>query len=166
MAPYGEARTTPMSVLWSIRTLTDRLKICLTGRRFPVCLGMSDLWDSYVCCHSFFRRHDVGLQIVGQPARDLCRHFVQRWNLLIRTKNHKRRMPFLLPAADFTGKELQDLKLQGTCEVQICRSVGPWSMGTSTKIEHSIQNAYCKCKSAMWQSLKLHIVTINSHRNF
>ncbi|KAL0243438.1 hypothetical protein I308_105404 [Cryptococcus tetragattii IND107] len=88
--------------------------------------------------------HDVGLQIVGQPARDLCRHFVQRWNLLIRTKNHKRRMPFLLPAADFTGRELQDLKLQGTCEVQICRSVGPWSMGTSTKIEHSIQNAYCK----------------------
>nr|AAN75609.2 SPO14 [Cryptococcus neoformans var. neoformans] len=88
--------------------------------------------------------HDVGLQIVGQPSRDLCRHFVQRWNLLIRTKNHKRRMPFLLPAADFTERELQDLKLQGTCEVQICRSVGPWSMGTSTKIEHSIQNAYCK----------------------
>ncbi|WWC88903.1 uncharacterized protein L201_003818 [Kwoniella dendrophila CBS 6074] len=88
--------------------------------------------------------HDVGLQIIGQPARDLCRHFVQRWNLLIRTKNHKRRMPFLLPAADFTERELQDLKLQGTCEVQICRSVGPWSMGTLTKIEHSIQNAYVK----------------------
>jgi phospholipase D1/2 len=31
-------------------------------------------------------RHDVGMQIVGQPARDICRHFVQRWNLLIRTK--------------------------------------------------------------------------------
>ncbi|WVR06183.1 hypothetical protein IAU60_003213 [Kwoniella sp. DSM 27419] len=88
--------------------------------------------------------HDVGLQIVGQPARDLCRHFVQRWNLLIRTKNHKMRMPFLLPAADFTDRELHDLKLQGTCEVQICRSVGPWSMGTLTKIEHSIQNAYVK----------------------
>ncbi|ODN95881.1 phospholipase D [Cryptococcus wingfieldii CBS 7118] len=88
--------------------------------------------------------HDTALQIVGQPARDLCRHFVQRWNLLIRTKNHTRRMPFLLPPADFTDRELQDLKLQGTCEVQICRSVGPWSMGTQTKIEHSIQNAYCK----------------------
>jgi phospholipase D1/2 len=24
-------------------------------------------------------RHDVGMQVVGQPARDLCRHFVQRW---------------------------------------------------------------------------------------
>ena len=23
-------------------------------------------------------RHDVGMQVVGQPARDLCRHFVQR----------------------------------------------------------------------------------------
>jgi phospholipase D1/2 len=23
-------------------------------------------------------RHDVGLQVVGQPARDLARHFVQR----------------------------------------------------------------------------------------
>ena len=30
--------------------------------------------------------HDVGLQMVGQPARDLCRHFIQRWNLLLRTK--------------------------------------------------------------------------------
>jgi phospholipase D1/2 len=55
-------------------------------------------------------------------------------------------MPFLLPAADFTERELLDLKLQGTCEVQICRSVGPWSMGTLTKIEHSIQNAYVKCE--------------------
>lgn len=62
-------------------------------------------------------------------------------------QNHKRRLPFLIPAADFTERELQDLGLQGTCEVQICRSVGPWSMGTLTKIEHSIQNAYVKCES-------------------
>ncbi|GMK58130.1 hypothetical protein CspeluHIS016_0501620 [Cutaneotrichosporon spelunceum] len=88
--------------------------------------------------------HDVGLSLVGQPARDLCRHFIQRWNYLLRIKNHKRRMPFLLPPADFTERELQDLGLQGTCEVQICRSVGPWSMGTMTKIEHSVQNAYVK----------------------
>jgi hypothetical protein len=24
-------------------------------------------------------RHDIGLQLIGQPARDLCRHFVQRY---------------------------------------------------------------------------------------
>ena len=30
--------------------------------------------------------HDVAMQIVGQPARDLARHFVQRWNYLLRIK--------------------------------------------------------------------------------
>lgn len=89
--------------------------------------------------------HDVGLHMVGQPARDLCRHFCQRWNHLLRIKNHTRKMPFLLPPADLTERELVDLKLEGTCEVQIVRSCGPWSMGTSTKVEHSIQNAYTKC---------------------
>lgn len=67
-------------------------------------------------------------------------------------QNHKRRLPFLIPATDFTERELHDLGLQGTCEVQICRSVGPWSMGTLTKIEHSIQNAYCKCESSLSSS--------------
>lgn len=53
-------------------------------------------------------------------------------------------MPFLLPPADFTEAELGELELSGTCEVQICRSCGPWSMATNTKIEHSVQNAYLK----------------------
>ncbi|KAG6868613.1 hypothetical protein C0993_000416 [Termitomyces sp. T159_Od127] len=30
--------------------------------------------------------HDVAMQVVGQPARDLARHFVQRWNYLLRIK--------------------------------------------------------------------------------
>ncbi|KAI5121406.1 hypothetical protein M0805_003178 [Coniferiporia weirii] len=88
--------------------------------------------------------HDVGMQIVGQPARDLCRHFVQRWNYLLRIKNHSRTMPFLLPPPDFKARDLQEQGLTGTCEIQICRSCGPWSMGTPTKVEHSIQNAYLK----------------------
>ena len=67
-----------------------------------------------------------------------------RWNLLLRTKNHRRFMPFLLPPPDFTAKELDALQLTGTCETQICRSAGPWSIGTSNKIEHSIQTAYIK----------------------
>ncbi|SJX60442.1 probable SPO14-phospholipase D [Sporisorium reilianum f. sp. reilianum] len=88
--------------------------------------------------------HDIGLQLVGQPARDLCRHFIQRWNFLLRIKNHTRQMPFLVPPPDFTPEELQKYGLTGTCEVQICRSAGPWSLGTSNKVEHSIQNAYLK----------------------
>ncbi|KAF5389183.1 hypothetical protein D9757_003438 [Collybiopsis confluens] len=88
--------------------------------------------------------HDVGLQVVGQPARDLARHFVQRWNYLLRIKNHSKVMPFLLPPSEFKPGELTQMGLTGTCEMQICRSAGPWSLGTPTRIEHSIQNAYLK----------------------
>ncbi|KAI0338902.1 phospholipase D [Trametopsis cervina] len=88
--------------------------------------------------------HDVSMQIVGQPARDLARHFVQRWNYLLRIKNHTRPMPSLLPPPEFKPGELSQLGLTGTCELQICRSAGPWSLGTPERIEHSIQNAYLK----------------------
>lgn len=88
--------------------------------------------------------HDTGLQLVGQPARDLCRHFVQRWNFLLRIKNHSRVMPFLVPPPDFSPAELTKFGLTGTCEAQICRSAGPWSLGTSSTVEHSVQNAYLK----------------------
>ncbi|KAF5339011.1 hypothetical protein D9611_008713 [Ephemerocybe angulata] len=88
--------------------------------------------------------HDVAMQIVGQPARDLARHFVQRWNYLLRIKNHSRIMPFLLPPPEFRPGELSQMGLTGTCELQIVRSCGPWSMGTPGKVEHSIQNAYLK----------------------
>ncbi|ESK89222.1 spo14 [Moniliophthora roreri MCA 2997] len=88
--------------------------------------------------------HDVAMQIVGQPARDLARHFVQRWNYLLRIKNHKRVMPFLMPPPEFRPGELTEMGLTGTCEMQICRSAGPWSLGTPMRVEHSIQNAYLK----------------------
>ncbi|KAG9315939.1 hypothetical protein JVU11DRAFT_3591 [Chiua virens] len=86
--------------------------------------------------------HDVGMQVVGQPARDLARHFVERWNWLLRIKNHTRLMPFLLPPPEFRPGELETLGLTGTCEMQICRSAGPWSLGTPNRVEHSIQKAY------------------------
>ncbi|KZT64620.1 phospholipase D [Daedalea quercina L-15889] len=88
--------------------------------------------------------HDVGMQVVGQPARDLARHFVQRWNYLLRIKNHTRVMPMLLPPPEFRPGELTQMGLTGTCEFQITRSAGPWSLGTPERIEHSIQNAYLK----------------------
>ncbi|OAX33335.1 phospholipase D [Rhizopogon vinicolor AM-OR11-026] len=88
--------------------------------------------------------HDIGMQVVGQPARDLARHFVERWNYLLRMKNHSRHMPFLLPPPEYRPGELIAMGLTGTCEMQICRSAGPWSLGTCNRIEHSIQNAYLK----------------------
>ncbi len=88
--------------------------------------------------------HDIAMQIVGQPARDLTRHFVQRWNYILRQRKPSRPTPFLLPPPDFNPGELEALGLDGTCEVQILRSTCWWSIGTPNKTEHSIMNAYVK----------------------
>ncbi|KAL9122063.1 MAG: hypothetical protein Q9187_001377, partial [Circinaria calcarea] len=88
--------------------------------------------------------HDISMQIVGQPARDLTRHFVQRWNYVLRQRKPTRPTPFLLPPPDFNPADLESLGLDGTCEVQILRSCANWSMGTPNLVEHSIMNAYVK----------------------
>jgi phospholipase D1/2 len=88
--------------------------------------------------------HDISMQVVGQPARDAARHFVQRWNFLRAKKAPKRLTPYLLPKPDFTPSELEKLKFTGTCEVQILRSCSSWSIGYRDRIEHSIHDAYVK----------------------
>src|SRR5436190_5600546 len=88
--------------------------------------------------------HDIGMQIVGQPARDLTRHFVQRWNYILRQRKPTRPTPFLLPPPDFDPADLESLGLDGTCEVQILRSSSMWSTGTPEVTERSIMNAYVK----------------------
>jgi len=88
--------------------------------------------------------HDIAMQVVGQPARDLTRHFVQRWNYILRQRRPTRPTPFLLPPPDFNLADLEALGLDGTCEVQALRSCGMWSMGTPDRVEHSILNAYIK----------------------
>lgn len=88
--------------------------------------------------------HDIHMQIVGQPARDLTRHFVQRWNYLLRQRTPSRPTPLLLPPPDFSDGELESLGIDGSCEVQILRSASSWSLGTPTLVERSIQMAYLK----------------------
>ena len=93
--------------------------------------------------------HDVQMMTVGEPARDMARHFIQRWNYLLREKRPSRPTPLLLPPSDFTKSELenseffQSLKTRSTCEVQVLRSAGYWSLGLK-ETEKSIQNAYLK----------------------
>ncbi|GAB1316250.1 Phospholipase D1 [Madurella fahalii] len=87
--------------------------------------------------------HDIAMQVVGQPARDLTRHFVQRWNYVRRGRKPTRPTPFLLPPPDCNPEELEAVGLNGTCEVQILRSASTWSLGTE-HTEHSIQSAYIK----------------------
>lgn len=85
--------------------------------------------------------HDIHQMVVGQPARDLVRHFVQRWNYVLRQKVPSRPTPMLLPPADFSTEDLERLQLTGTCEYQVLRSSGEWSLGLKEH-EQSIQNAY------------------------
>ncbi|KAK4556605.1 Phospholipase D1 [Recurvomyces mirabilis] len=87
--------------------------------------------------------HDIAMQIIGQPARDVGRHFVQRWNYILRNRVPSRPTPILLPPPEFEFEELERLGMTGTCQVQILRSCSPWSIGTPNKVEHSIMNAYC-----------------------
>lgn len=91
--------------------------------------------------------HDIHMMVTGHSARDLCRHFVQRWNYLIRQKRTSRYTPFLLPPPDFAAQEIEQFDLAGTCEVQLLRSSGGWSLGLKEP-EHSIQNAYLKAIEA------------------
>ena len=87
--------------------------------------------------------HDISMQIVGQPARDVGRHFVQRWNYILRSKGSTTRpTPVLIPPPDYEQSELEDLGMTGTCQVQILRSASSWSIGTPNKVERSILNAY------------------------
>ncbi|TGZ82764.1 phospholipase D [Ascodesmis nigricans] len=88
--------------------------------------------------------HDIHMQIVGQPARDLTRHFIQRWNYLLRQRTPSRPTPLLLPQPDFDEGELDTLGVAGTCEVQILRSASSWSLGTPDRTEDSIHKAYIK----------------------
>ncbi|QLQ78532.1 hypothetical protein HG537_0A07790 [Torulaspora globosa] len=93
--------------------------------------------------------HDVHMMTVGEAARDMARHFVQRWNYLLRQKRPSRPTPLLTPPCDFTDIQLKNspffrmLKPRSTCEVQVLRSAGSWSLGLK-ETEKSIQNAYLK----------------------
>ncbi|KAG7753340.1 hypothetical protein KL911_002733 [Ogataea haglerorum] len=87
--------------------------------------------------------HDVHMMTCGHIARDLSRHFVQRWNFLLRQKRPSRLTPLLLPPRDFTDQEIEELGLTGTCEVQVLRSSCSWSLGLQEP-EQSIHNAYLR----------------------
>ncbi|GAM91023.1 hypothetical protein ANO11243_090700 [Dothideomycetidae sp. 11243] len=86
--------------------------------------------------------HDISMCIVGQPARDVARHFVQRWNYILRQRTPSRPTPVLLPPPEFEQEELDKMGMTGTCQIQILRSCSSWSIGTPNKTECSIMNAY------------------------
>ncbi|KAG2210594.1 hypothetical protein INT47_002536 [Mucor saturninus] len=89
--------------------------------------------------------HDVTLGVVGPIARDIARHFIQRWNFLKSNKSmHRRIVPFLLPKGEYVAAR-DESNFSGTCKVQLLRSSSRWS--SDVEREHSIYNAYMECIS-------------------
>ncbi|XP_048476090.1 phospholipase D2-like isoform X1 [Rhincodon typus] len=85
---------------------------------------------------------DVGVVVHGGAARDVARHFIQRWNFTktVKPKYKPSCFPYLLPKSHTTADDLQFI-IPGSVpvNVQVLRSVECWSAGSS---ENSIYNAY------------------------
>ncbi|KAG0272369.1 hypothetical protein BGZ95_011895 [Linnemannia exigua] len=87
--------------------------------------------------------HDVSVGVAGQPARDIARHFVQRWNFVKLEKGMKKsHMKFLTPKGEFVSTR-NESGWTGTQKVQLLRSSTLWSQGVD--LERSIQDAYLSC---------------------
>ncbi|CAG8468958.1 364_t:CDS:10 [Diversispora eburnea] len=85
--------------------------------------------------------HDIAIGMVGQPARDVARHFVRRWNFIKEEKSGGHLdLPFLLPKGEYVSTR-DESRFKGTCNAQLLLSSTFWSTGTNP--EYSIYNAYC-----------------------
>ncbi|XP_067300101.1 phospholipase D1 isoform X2 [Pseudorasbora parva] len=88
--------------------------------------------------------HDIGVVVHGKAARDIARHFIQRWNFtkLVKKRSGVTCYPCLMPKslsapmvpAEYNGKTTQ-------ANVQVLRSVCQWSIGSKVH-EESIHLAY------------------------
>ena len=88
--------------------------------------------------------HDVAGCVVGDAARDIARHFIQRWNYIKLKKVRKNKSyPLLLPKAYFKCNYTIPpfiANKTSSCNVQVLRSVSNWSAGINN-VENSIHEA-------------------------
>ncbi|CAG0913114.1 unnamed protein product [Notodromas monacha] len=98
--------------------------------------------------------HDVSVLVLGRAARDVARHFIERWNhckvhAQARYKNRRvtREYPMLVPKSvvhfrvEDHGKKIRFKPFLLPINVQVVRSVSEWSAGVNVT-ESSIHKAY------------------------
>eukprot|EP00794_Sanderia_malayensis_P012984 gene12984-14322_t len=87
--------------------------------------------------------HDIAAVVYGAAARDVARHFIQRWNFtkLEKVKEFET-YPLLIPKTYHPVPMIEPLDSSKTvvADCQILRSSGEWSAGVAT--ENSIHEAY------------------------
>ncbi|CAH0717450.1 unnamed protein product, partial [Brenthis ino] len=94
--------------------------------------------------------HDVGVAVAGAAARDVARHFIQRWNAIkLEKARQNANYPYLLPKTYSDIKPLSELENVFNVEFknvscQVLRSVSSWSCGflDPETVEQSIHEAY------------------------
>uniref|UniRef100_A0A8C1TFC1 Phospholipase n=1 Tax=Cyprinus carpio TaxID=7962 RepID=A0A8C1TFC1_CYPCA len=118
---------------------TPRKKVSTSGNSSRLMVG-----DSVEYTTPRMPWHDISSVVHGKAARDVARHFIQRWNFtkMMKPKYRSLSYPFLLPKSHSTAN---DLKYQvPDCvqtKVQVLRSAADWSAGIKHH-EESIHNAY------------------------
>ncbi|XP_066265990.1 phospholipase D1-like isoform X2 [Branchiostoma lanceolatum] len=86
--------------------------------------------------------HDIGAMVYGKAARDVARHFIQRWNAAkVEKAKTNPTCPMLLPRSYEEFYTPRVVHNTTRCDVQILRSSSKWSAGISVT-EKSIYEAY------------------------
>ncbi|XP_064418319.1 phospholipase D1 [Latimeria chalumnae] len=88
--------------------------------------------------------HDISSVVHGKAARDVARHFIQRWNFtkIMKPKYKSPSYPYLLPKSHSTANEINYKVPECVhAQVQVLRSADDWSAGIKYT-EESIHNAY------------------------
>ncbi|XP_035980850.1 phospholipase D1 [Fundulus heteroclitus] len=103
-------------------------------------------FDDFIDRHTTPRMpwHDISSVVHGKAARDVARHFIQRWNFTKIMKPRYRGLsyPYLLPKSHTTAGELRyQVPNCIRTKVQVLRSASDWSAGIKYH-EESIHNAY------------------------
>lgn len=79
--------------------------------------------------------HDCHCRLEGQPARDVARHFVQRWNYSVSTRKKSRKLHHLVPMKDYAvtsiNKKRDPRKLKRTFQMAVhaVRAMGGLAKG-------------------------------------
>ncbi|CAL8285496.1 unnamed protein product [Lota lota] len=88
--------------------------------------------------------HDIASVVHGNAARDVARHFIQRWNFtkIMKPKYRSLSYPYLLPKSHSSASNLRyQVPDCVNTKVQVLRSAADWSAGIKYH-EESIHNAY------------------------
>eukprot|EP01117_Protostelium_nocturnum_P008862 TRINITY_DN3176_c0_g1_i5.p1 TRINITY_DN3176_c0_g1~~TRINITY_DN3176_c0_g1_i5.p1 ORF type:complete len:374 (+),score=84.44 TRINITY_DN3176_c0_g1_i5:898-2019(+) len=78
------------------------------------------------------------MKIIGSAAKDVAYNFIQRWNHHKESNNDYSSHPFILPTP--SSKSPIHPSIPGTANVQLLRSISPWSSGNT--VEDSLCKAY------------------------